>query len=79
MAYLSVPSPRKWILDVFGNFFPDMFLEVSDHLLDQQFSNKNGPQMPKCVFLCSGPYNAMVRDMRGPTTNLLAWRTNALP
>ena len=31
MAYLSVPSPGKWILDIFGKNIFDHFL---DHVLD---------------------------------------------
>ena len=37
MAYLSVPSPGKWISDLFGEH---IFRQFFDDLLDQHFSNK---------------------------------------
>ena len=40
MAYLSVPSPGKWILDIFGKNIVRRFF---DDFWDQHFS-KNGPQ-----------------------------------
>ena len=37
MAYLSVPSPGKWILDLFGK---NIFRQFFDDFWDQHFSNK---------------------------------------
>ena len=37
MAYLSVPSPGKWISDLFGE---NIFRQCSDGFLDQPFSKK---------------------------------------
>ena len=41
MAYLSVPSPGKWILDIFGKHIFRHFFEI----LDTNIFQKNGPQM----------------------------------
>ena len=48
MAYLSVPSPGKWISDLFGE---NIFRQFFDDFLDQHFSKKMDLRRvlwPKC-------------------------------
>ena len=45
MANLSVPSPGKWISDLFGNIFFDIFPTIFWTNIFQKNGPHKGPQM----------------------------------
>ena len=49
MAYLSVPSPGKWILDIFGkHIFRHFFVEILDPNIFSKKMDLRWPLWPKC-------------------------------